>query len=103
MKNGVAEGVPSDSHDPSDKERFDKEQIGVKEPFPVNKCQLPYKNKEHLALRNNFRVTKKFLIAKFECILSIISILQSLQVRQQSEQSEFKYFLTPLCKINGPL
>ena len=24
-------------------------------------------NKEHLALRNNFRVTKKFLIAKFDC------------------------------------
>ena len=24
-------------------------------------------DKEHLALRNNFRVTKKFLIAKFDC------------------------------------
>ena len=24
-------------------------------------------NKEHLALRNNFWVTKKFLIAKFDC------------------------------------
>ena len=24
-------------------------------------------NKEHLALRNNFRVTKKFLTTKFEC------------------------------------
>ena len=23
-----------------DKERFDKEQIGVKEPFPMNKCQF---------------------------------------------------------------
>ena len=23
-----------------DKERFDKEQIGVKEPFPVTKCQF---------------------------------------------------------------
>ena len=23
-----------------DKERFDKEQIGVKEPFPVTKCQI---------------------------------------------------------------
>ena len=23
---------------PGDKERFDKEQIGVKEPFPVTKC-----------------------------------------------------------------
>ena len=25
-------------------------------------------DKEHLALRNNFRVTKKFLITKFNCI-----------------------------------
>ena len=50
-----------------DKERFDKEQISVKEPFPVTKCQLPYKNKEHLALGNNFRVTKKFLITKLDC------------------------------------
>ena len=24
-------------------------------------------DKEHLALRNNFRVTKKFLITKFDC------------------------------------
>ena len=46
-----------------DKEPFDKEQIGVKEPF-VN---LLHKDKEHLALRNNFRVTKKFLITKFDC------------------------------------
>ena len=37
-----------------DKERFDKEQIGVK---------------ELLALRNNFRVTKKFLITKSDCTL----------------------------------
>ena len=27
------------------------------------------KNKEHLTLRNNFRVTKKFLITKFDCKL----------------------------------
>ena len=40
-----------------DKERFDKEQSGVKEPFPMT--NLLYKDKEHLALRNNFRVTKK--------------------------------------------
>ena len=26
-----------------DKERFDKEQIGFKEPFPVTKCQLLHK------------------------------------------------------------
>ena len=24
-----------------DNERFDKEQIGIKEPFPVTKCQFP--------------------------------------------------------------
>ena len=31
-------------------------------------------NKEHLALRNNFRGTKKFLIAKFDCITDLISL-----------------------------
>ena len=30
-------------------------------------CHLLYKDRELLALRNNFRVTKKFLIAKFDC------------------------------------
>ena len=48
-------------------ERFDKEQIGVKEPFPVTNCQFIHKDKEHLVLRNNFSVTKKFLIATFDC------------------------------------
>ena len=32
-----------------DKERFDKEQIGAKEPFPVTKCQLLHKDRELLA------------------------------------------------------
>ena len=36
------------------KERFDKEQIGIKEPLPVT--NLPFT-----------RATKKFLIAKFHC------------------------------------
>ena len=49
-----------------DKERIDKEQIGVKEPF-----LLLHKDKEHLALRNNIMVTKKFLITKFDCIREI--------------------------------
>ena len=31
----------------------------------MTNCQL--KDKEHLALMNNFRVTKKFLITKFNC------------------------------------
>ena len=52
-----------------DKERFDKEQIGVKELFPVSNNQFTtYKDKEHLALRNNnISVTKKFFITKFNC------------------------------------
>ena len=48
-----------------DKERFDKEQIGVKERFPLT--NLLHMDKELLALRNNFRVTKESLIAKFDC------------------------------------
>ena len=67
-----------------DKERFDKKQIVVKEPFSVTKkflitkvdCilqqkdgHLLHKDKEHLVLSNNFNVTKKFLITKFDCIL----------------------------------
>ena len=36
--------------------------------WPV--CHLLHKNKEHLALRNNFRVTELFLIAKFDFILN---------------------------------
>ena len=48
-------------------ERFDKEQIGVKEPFLVTCANLLHKDKEHLALRNNLRVTKKFLITSFDC------------------------------------
>ena len=48
-------------------ERFDKEQIGVKEPFLVTCANLLQKDKEHLALRDNLRVTKKFLITKFDC------------------------------------
>ena len=38
-------------------------------------------NKEHLALRNNFRVTKKFLIAKFDCILlKIVAFVQMTRI-----------------------
>ena len=35
-------------------------------PWPI--VNLLHKDKEHLALRNNFRLTKKFLITKFDCI-----------------------------------
>jgi hypothetical protein len=57
-----------------DKERFDKEQIGVKEPFPMTNLPIYFIRilKEHLALANNFRVTKKFLITKFDCNSKIV-------------------------------
>ena len=42
---------------PGNKEWFDKELIGIKK---------LHKDKEHLALRKNFRATRKFLIAKFD-------------------------------------
>ena len=51
------------------KKLFDQEQIGIKEPFPVTFCHLLLMDKELLVLRNNFRATKKFLIAKFDCII----------------------------------
>lgn len=51
-----------------DKERFDKEQIGVKEPFSVTNCQFTSLKIWTLELRNNFRVTEKFIITKFDCI-----------------------------------
>ena len=44
-----------------------KEQIGIKEPFLWPICHLLHKDKVLLASRNNFRATKKFLIAKFDC------------------------------------
>ena len=44
-----------------DKERFDNEQIS-RDQF----SNLLHTDKEHLALRNNFRVTKKYLITKFD-------------------------------------
>ena len=53
------------------KERFDKEFIGIKEPISRGQFAIYFirvKDKEHLALRNNFRATRKFLIAKFDCI-----------------------------------
>ena len=40
------------------KKRFDKEQIGIKELFPVTNLPLLHKDKKLLALRNNFRATK---------------------------------------------
>ena len=37
--------------------------------FPSTIVNLFHKDKEHLALRNNFRVTKKFLITRLDCTL----------------------------------
>mgnify|MGYP001322797758 CR=1 FL=1 len=54
------------------KELLNKEQPGNSEPFPVT--NLPV-NK--LALVNNFTMTKKFLIAKFDCSKKCTLILQS--------------------------
>ena len=48
-----------------DKERFDK--LVLRSHFPKPNADLLHKDKELLALRNNFRVTKKFLITKFDC------------------------------------
>ena len=41
---------------------------GLRNHFLWPICHLLYKDKELLVLRNNFRATKKFLIAKFDCI-----------------------------------
>ena len=41
-------------------------------------CHLLHKDKELLALRNNFRATKKFLIAKFDCINNLLELLQNM-------------------------
>ena len=65
------------------KERFDKEQIGVKEPLPVKIVNLLQKDKEHLALRNNFRVSKKFLTTKFDCNMKNWQKIFSLFVFEQ--------------------
>jgi hypothetical protein len=55
------------------KEQFDTEQIGIRNHFLWPICHLLHKDKELLALRNNFMATKKFLIAKFDCILSCLT------------------------------
>ena len=64
-----------------------KEQIGVKEPFPATNLpiylgNLLHKDKEQLALRNNFRVTKKFLLGKFDCTTSILNMGSVIQQRR---------------------
>ena len=52
-------------------------------------------NKELLALRNNFRVTKKFLIAKFDCIQFQYLLLHI--------QIFLFFFQAMLCEVLGRL
>ena len=51
------------------KERFDK--LVLRNHYPCPNANLLHKDKELLALRKNFRVTKKFLITKFDCTTEI--------------------------------
>ena len=44
--------------------------------FPWPNANLLHKDQEHLSLRNNFSVTKKFLIAKFDCSSYLFFVLQ---------------------------
>ena len=58
-----------------DKERFDRNvlirnKLVLRNHFPRPNANLLHKDKEHVALSNNYRVTKKFLITKFDCALS---------------------------------
>ena len=64
-----------------DKERLDKEQIGIlRNQFKRPICHLINKDKELLALRNNFRASKKFLIAKVDCTVIIIRLNYKSQI-----------------------
>ena len=74
-------------------------------PWPI--CHLLHKDKEHLALRNNFRTTRKFLIAKFDCIT--INIIMSVMIFQnvtfvQLDWSNFLSYLQELWnwRCNNP-
>ena len=62
------QGLTSSTVKLGNKERLDTEQPGNSEPFPVTNLPVYvlHKDNEHLALRNNFAVTKKFLITKFD-------------------------------------
>ena len=72
------------------KERFDKDKLVLSNHFPWPICHLLHKDKELLALRNNFRVTKKFLIAKFDCIWNFKCMLGGLcfSATQSTNQGE---------------
>ena len=68
--------------------------------FPLPIDNLLHKYKEHLALRNNFRVTKKFLITKFDCIifkwiLKVLYLNNPLSLRMLSSSSKSQFSRLP--------
>ena len=54
-----------------------KNKLVLRNHFPWPICNLLHKHKEHLAFKENIRVTKKFLITKFDCI----KVCQSIKKR----------------------
>ena len=58
-------------------------------------CHLLHKDKELLAIRNNFRATLKFLIAKFDCTSKIIVVRWKEEshriIRTVLKKMRFKY------------
>ena len=56
-------------------------------------CHLLHKDKELLALRNNFTATKKFPIAKFDCMYIILNTQQPITWNSNRES----YLLPSLC------
>jgi hypothetical protein len=51
---------------------FIRNKLVLKNHFLCPIANLLYKNKEQLTLRNNFKMTKKFLITKFDCTISTL-------------------------------
>ena len=51
-----------------EKEWLDKEQPGNSEPFSVTNLSVYFIIMNNLALRNNFAMTKEFLIPKLNCM-----------------------------------
>ena len=64
------------------KELFDKEQIGTYEGTISSDQFAIYL----IRIRNNFRATKKFLIAKFDCIMCFyfLPVLRAIEQNQAS-------------------
>ena len=62
--------------------------LGLTKYLHMKQSTVKLGNKELLALRNNFRATKKFLIAKFDCIsnIEVIKKDKNLPVQLQLEK-----------------